>query len=156
MLAPIYEQNAKGRYVYLPEDMLLWKPDNYLSKNYLVVKKGHRYIDVDLKEIPIFIRKNKMIVKTEAALNVEKIEDKQLNIIAFVEDKAKYLYYDDDGKTYDFKKGRFSTIAIEIEKVEDDFKISVENKGNRLVKKINFEIIDIEGKVYTKTISLEK
>lgn len=156
MLAPIYEQNAKGRYVYLPEDMLLWKPDNYLSKNYLVVKKGHRYIDVDLKEIPIFIRKNKMIVKTEAALNVEKIEDKQLNIIAFVEDKAKYLYYDDDGKTYDFKNGRFSIIAIEIEKVEDDFKISVENKGNRLVKKINFEIIDIEGKVYTKTISLEK
>ncbi|WP_251860039.1 TIM-barrel domain-containing protein [Clostridium sp. Marseille-Q2269] len=156
MLTPVYEENVKGRYVYIPEDMFLWKAKNYNDKNYEVVKKGHMYLNVDIDEIPIFIRKDKMIVKAKPECNIEKINGEELDIIAFVEDKATYVYYDDDGKTYDYKKDRYSNIFIEIKIEDNDLKINIENKGNKLVKKINFEIIDTNGNIRTKTMYLTK
>ncbi|QZY56160.1 TIM-barrel domain-containing protein [Crassaminicella profunda] len=154
MITPIYEENAKGRNVYLPEDMLLWKVENYNDRNYQVLKKGHMYLDVDFREIPIFIRKNKMLVLGKSANNVESIENDELHVIAFVTDQAKYSYYDDDGKSYDYKEGKYSEIVIEIEKKNEEYHIKIDPRGNKKVEKLHFEIIDREGKVTKRTINL--
>lgn len=156
MLAPIYEENAIGRYVYAPDDVLLWKVKEYEKRKYSIIKQGHHYIDVDLDEVPIFIKKNKMLVLGRHAQNVEKLDNKELNIIAFVKDKAEYIYYDDDGKTYNYKNSRYTEVFIQIEKKEKDYVVTVENRGNEFVKELNFEIVDIDGNINRKKIYLNE
>jgi alpha-glucosidase len=154
MISPIYQENVTGRYVWVPEDMLLWKVKKYSDREYEIVKKGHRYLNVEIKEIPVFIRKNKMLILGKHAKNVESIDNRQLDIIAFIEDKTSYIYYDDDGKTYDFKKGKYSEIAIEIEKADGEFKINIDNRGNEKVQRLNFEIIDVDGSITKKSVDI--
>ncbi|QXM06386.1 TIM-barrel domain-containing protein [Crassaminicella indica] len=154
MISPVYEENAKGRYVYLPEDMLLWKVEDYNDRSYQVVKAGHRYLEVDFSEIPIFIRKNKMLVLGKSAKNVESIDNGELHVIAFVTDKAKYIYYDDDGKSYDYKRGIYTQIVIEIYKQHEDYYINVDSTGNDQIEKLHFDIVDINGKIVKKTVNI--
>lgn len=67
MVTPIYEANAAGRYVYLPEDMLfvLFKGSEAVQKE--VMKKGIHYIKASLDEVPLFIRKEKSLTLYDPA-----------------------------------------------------------------------------------------
>ncbi len=152
MVAPIYEENAVGRYVWLPEEMLLWKASKGDDRSYEVINTGHLFIEIDYDEVPIFIRKNKMLILGKHANRVEDLDNTELNVIAFIEDRANYIYYDDDGKTYDFTKGIYSQVIIDIEKIDGDYKINIENKGNKDLKKLNFEIVDTTGRVTKKSV----
>lgn len=154
MITPIYEENAVGRYVWLPEEMLLWKASNYNERSYEIVNKGHSFIDVDTNETPIFIRKNKMLLFGRHANKVLDLDDSELNVIAFIDDRANYTYYDDDGNSYDFNQGVYSEIIIDIEKLDSDYKVTINNKGNKRVKKLNFEIVDAIGNVIKKSVRI--
>ena len=142
MVAPVYKQNQNGRYVYLPEEMLLWKASETNKFYYEVLEKGHHYIDVKLNEVPIFIRKNKMLVLGNPSKNIESLNYKELNIIAFVEDKAEYTLYNDDGITKEYEKENFSEINIIIIKENEEYKIKINKKGEYLTKNLNFTIIN--------------
>jgi alpha-glucosidase len=155
MLTPIYEENSVGRYVYLPEDMLLWKVADYNDRTCEVIKQGHHYINVELQEVPIFIRKNKIIVLGKHSRNVETLNNDQLTVIAFVEDKAQYVYYDDDGTSMDYSKGKYNQVLIYIEKQHEEYIINVDNRGNDNLKTLHFEIIDVNEKIYKKTIEIK-
>lgn len=155
MISPIYQENSRERYVYLPEDMLLWKVKGYKDRNCEVIKKGHKYLDIDIDEIPIFIRKNKMIVIGKTAQNVDSIDNKKLDVLAFVTDKAEYRYYDDDGKTYDFENQNFSEIVICITKNESEYDVDVKVNGPQLINKLNFEIVNGCGDKFKKSINLQ-
>ena len=63
MIAPIYEQNAVGRYVYLPEPMrfVLFKGDEI--KHSEILDKGVHFIFAALSEVPLFIRKGRLLRK---------------------------------------------------------------------------------------------
>lgn len=60
MIAPVYTQNAKGRYVYLAEEMLFVKflPDGTIQQE--ILPAGHHYVDVALNEVPLFIRQGQV------------------------------------------------------------------------------------------------
>ncbi len=81
MIAPVYTQNAKGRYVYLPEEMTLVKftRDNHYTQEKLA--KGHHYIEVSLAEVPVFIRKGKTIPIVKAAECVEKLDTEHVEYL---------------------------------------------------------------------------
>ncbi len=101
MIAPIYTQNAKGRYVYLPEEMKFVK---FLSDGTLyeqTLPAGHHYVEIALNEVPLFIRQNKCIPLAPSAEYVEAIDTKNLTLIGY--QNAEYTLYEDDGihKTYD-------------------------------------------------------
>ena len=53
MIAPVYTQNATGRLVYLPEEMMFVKfmPDGTIYKE--ILDKGAHYVDVALNEVPL-------------------------------------------------------------------------------------------------------
>ena len=80
-----------------------------------------------------------MILLGESAKNVQSIENKELNIIAFVEDKAIYEIYDDDGISKDYLNGIFDKLRIEIIKDKEEFDINID--GNIKDKKLNITII---------------
>ena len=95
MIAPVYEQNARGRYVYLPEKMKFVKflPDGTLSEE--VLEKGVHYVEVALNEVPLFIREGKCIPLAEAAESVAELDTEHLQMVGF--EGAEYTLYDDDG-----------------------------------------------------------
>ncbi len=101
MIAPVYTQNAKGRYVYLPEEMKFVK---FLSDGTLyeqTLPAGHHYVEIALNEVPLFIRQNKCIPLAPSAEHVEAIDTKNLTLIGY--QNAEYTLYEDDGihKNYD-------------------------------------------------------
>lgn len=154
MIAPVYEQNKRGRYVYLPEDMLLWKVKKYTSKDFDVINKGHNYINLDLNEFALFIRKNRMFVYGEPAQNTELLNNETLNVLAFVADRAEYDLYDDDGISKEYLLGEHSNLNITITLEEDNHTIVVKNSGNNKVKELLVTIITAEGKIITEKVNV--
>ena len=146
MIAPIYQANAIGRYVWLPEDMVLWRAKDYLKRAYRVMVKGHHFIEVALDEVPIFIRKNKMIIIGDHAQHVDELNTKHLTVLAFVVDEASYTYYDDDGKSKDYEKGHYTIVSINIVKQDETYIINVAVDGETDLQVIHFDILDEMGK----------
>ena len=95
MIAPVYTQNAEGRYVYLPEEMKFVKflPDGSISEETL--EKGVHYVEIALNEISLFIRKDKCIPVVDAAESVAQLNMDSLRMIGY--EGADYDLYDDDG-----------------------------------------------------------
>ena len=95
MIAPVYTQNANGRYVYLPEEMMFVKflPDGHIHKE--ILEKGHHYVKIALNEASLFIRKGKAIPIVDAAQCVEEIRMETKQMLGY--ENADYDLYDDDG-----------------------------------------------------------
>lgn len=155
MVAPIYEQNALGRYVYIPEDMLLVRFRKHDDYDCEVLGKGHSYVNAKLDEFFVFVRKDKILVlANEPSKRVEEIDDSSLNLIAFVCNKASYTYYNDDGITKNYRDGEFEELKIKIVKSKSDYDVSIENKNSR-VKKLNIKIFDLNKNVIEKEILIQ-
>lgn len=100
MIAPVYVQNAGGRYVYLPEDMLMVRLKSLEDRISEVLTKGHHYVEIALNELVIFVKKNHVLpiaVLGDDMRTTADIADAEYEWIGFVEDAAEYLLYDDDG-----------------------------------------------------------
>ena len=101
MIAPVYEQNARGRYVYLPEEMKFVKflPDGSISEE--ILDKGIHYVEIALNEAALFVRSGKCIPVADAAEYVDGIDMDSIHMIGY--EGAGYVLYDDDGvhKDYD-------------------------------------------------------
>ncbi len=95
MIAPVYQQNAVGRYVYLPEEMMLVRMKSYDSTSTEILPKGHHYIDVALDELVFFIRKDKAIPFARPAENTEKADMDALTMLGYSD--SVYTLYSDDG-----------------------------------------------------------
>lgn len=111
MIAPVYTQNAAGRYVYLPERMKFIKflPDGTLFEE--VLEKGHHYVEIALNEVPLFIRGGKCIPVADAAECVEALDMGTVKLLGFA--GASYRMYDDDGVHKDYENpGNWKMLEI--------------------------------------------
>ncbi len=109
MIAPVYTQNAVGRYVYLPEEMLMVCMTSPEEKRFEVLEKGHHYISVSLNEVVFFVKKNHVLLLAtldEKVKTTADLEQASYEWIGYVSEKAEYLFYQDDGisKKYLSKK----------------------------------------------------
>ena len=71
MLAPVYKQNATGRYVYLPEDMKMFRFRAYNDYDEQELTKGDHYVKADLGEVLVFVRNGFELPLVKPALRVE-------------------------------------------------------------------------------------
>lgn len=100
MIAPVYRQNAAGRYVYLPEEMLMVRMRSLEDRTCEVMEQGHHYVDVALNEVVIFVKKNHMLplaVLDADVKNISDIDAGRYEWIGFAEKDAEYVLYEDDG-----------------------------------------------------------
>ncbi|MBR4067548.1 MAG: alpha-glucosidase [Clostridia bacterium] len=97
MIAPVYEQNARGRNVYLPEDMLLVRFRSAEDYCLIPMEKGRHWIDLDLNELPLFIRKGCVIPMSRGGEWVEAVDFTDLTLLGWLEGEASYAFYNDDG-----------------------------------------------------------
>ena len=104
MVVPVYEQNAEGRYVYLPEKMKMVRMKGLADRTETILEKGHHYIDVPLNEVVFFIRPDKIVPLSKGGQCVEDVDFTQLELLSYVETEASYELYTDDGYTKEYHK----------------------------------------------------
>lgn len=98
MIAPVYEQNAAGRYVYLPEDMLLMEYDaNKETLSVRLAKQGDCYIEIGLDRMVFFLRKGHLLPLADAAQSTEDMNRRHLTVYGYANGEARYSYIMDDG-----------------------------------------------------------
>ncbi len=97
MIAPVYEANAEGRYVYLPEDMLMIRFRSAEDYDLERMEKGDHYIRLRLHEFPLFVRKNSFILLGKGAESTDELDDSSLTALGWLEKEAEYAFYRDDG-----------------------------------------------------------
>lgn len=97
MIAPVLQQNATGRYVYLPEEMKLVRFKSATEYEEEIWTKGHHYINVALDEVVLFIKPDHLIVISEGGESTNEIDFEKVKTISFVRTEAVYEYYHDDG-----------------------------------------------------------
>ncbi|MGN0552068.1 MAG: TIM-barrel domain-containing protein [Oscillospiraceae bacterium] len=95
MITPVYKQNAEGRYVYLPEEMMLVRMKSADKAETEILPKGHHYVDIALDELVFFIRNNKTIPFGSSAENTSKIEMNSLELLGYP--NSSYELYSDNG-----------------------------------------------------------
>lgn len=95
MIAPIYKQNAQGRYVYLPEEMIMISMKSVNDYTAAVLPAGHHYVEVPLDTLVFFIRKGKAIPFGAAADNTSQIDMSALRLLGY--DGSTYELYSDNG-----------------------------------------------------------
>lgn len=105
MIAPVYIQNAYGRYIYLPEEMLMVRMKSPEEKQFEVWEKGDHYIEIALNEVVFFIKKNHMLplaILDDMVNTTADLDESRYEWIGFAEERAEYTLYRDDGisKTY--------------------------------------------------------
>ena len=99
MIAPVYEQNVRGRHVYLPEDMLLVRFRSAADYDLVPMQKGHHWVKLGLNEFPLFIRKGHVIPLAKPAEYVEGIDAGCLTLLGWLESGTSVILYDDDGES---------------------------------------------------------
>lgn len=153
MLTPIYTPNAKGRYVYLPEDMLLCRVSSPKEKSFTFYTEGNHYIEAKLEETIFFIRPDKMLLLGKVLNYVGEEILSELTIIVYLENSAKYEFYDDDGFDKNLENHSLITILVEDKETSIDTSIKV-IKGSTNIKKINLEIYSKNQGYIKKSINL--
>lgn len=129
MIAPVYEQNARGRHVYLPEDMLLVRFRDAEDYDCVPLSKGHRWIRLAMNEFPLFIRKNRLVPLAKGAEWVEAVDSSDLTLLGWLTHDASCTLYDDDGVSTDVSLEQgLKRIAVSV----DNDRARAAGKGCRL------------------------
>ena len=97
MIAPVMEQNADGRYVYLPEDMLMIRfrsPEDY---DLVPLSAGDRWISCGLREFPLFVKKDHPVLLCPGGQCSEMLDDRTFTALCMTDREVSYDLYRDDG-----------------------------------------------------------
>lgn len=121
MIAPVYEQNAEGRYVYLPERMKMvqFKKDGSCEEE--ILEAGDHYVDVALTDVVVFVRPDHLIPMSKGGQCVADVDFEDLQYLSFVENEAVYEYYHDDGYEKDYE----NPAHMRVIRMEKDGKVSL-------------------------------
>ena len=95
MIAPVYKQNARGRYVYLPEEMMLIRMKSRNDYQTEILPNGHHYVDIGLDELVFFIRSKKTIPFDKTAESTANADIHSFELLGYSE--SSYLLYSDNG-----------------------------------------------------------
>ena len=98
MLAPVYKQNATGRYVYLPEDMKMIRFRAYDDFDEEILQAGDHYVKAGLSEVLVFVRKGHVLPLAKPSKRTSGVDAAVgLSYICYEADPAGYELYSDDG-----------------------------------------------------------
>jgi alpha-glucosidase len=148
LVAPVVEQGAKARLIYLPQDETwidYWTKEEY---------KGGQYIikETPLGICPIFIKGGAVIpIGEEQNYIGENISNKLMIEIYLCKEntETRYHHYSDDGESFRYQAGEFNNYKIKVvnnEKVEIKFKV-IDHGYKDNYQNIEFIIYNLNGKV---------
>ncbi len=115
LVAPVYKPGEKKRKVYLPEGK--WY-DFYDYQEY----EGSRYIEVNatLNKIPLLVKSGALIPMWEPE-NFVKEKRKDILYVKTFPGTGEFIYYEDDGISFDYEKGIYNLVKLSINGKETSF-----------------------------------
>ena len=137
LIAPIVEQGAVSRKVYLPKGHSWY--DFYTNKLY---EGGQTIIaDAPIDKIPIFVKSGSIIPLGEDVLNM-KTAQREIVAQVYSGEDASFTLYSDDGRTYDYEKGAFDLTELKWNNQTEEATAQTLNSFKELEKaNITFKII---------------
>lgn len=147
MVAPVVEQGSTRRMVYLPEGNVWF---DYWTGEEL---NGGQYIikNAPLDVCPIYIKDGAIIPTYPEQSYVGEKEIDKLTFLVYLSEEKKdtnYIHYNDDGESFDYKKGKYNKYKVTISN-EDKITINFENIKQGYEKKyknIEFLIHNLFGR----------
>lgn len=123
LIAPVIEKEAKQRRIYLPKGD--WVDYNRPDMKY----SGGTTIEypVTLETIPMFVKAGAIVPKSPIMPYIGAVKNAPIIWEVFLSDKiSQFTLYEDDGETNDYKNDRYSTTAIESQKIDNTIKIEIQ------------------------------
>lgn len=119
MVSPVYEYGARSREIYFPDDCGWY--DLYTNKH---VDGGQRLtVSAPYDRMPIFVREGSILpVGTDMQYSDEKPAS-ELILYVYTGQDGHFTLYEDEGTTYDYEQGRFSTIPFTYDESKGQFVI---------------------------------
>ena len=103
MIAPVYTQNARGRTVYLPEDMVMVRMLSPEKREYIPMEKGHHYVRAELDEMVFFLRPEKAVPLATPCETTGSMDFAKIELLCNVSEEAVCTVYNDDGFSRDYE-----------------------------------------------------
>lgn len=108
LVAPVVEQGAASRRLYLP------KGDWYDFWTHERLAGGREIVrPVDLETIPLFVRAGAILPFGPVKQYVDEAVDQPLSLAIYPGADGSFLLYEDDGKSFDYRKGAWMGIQME-------------------------------------------
>lgn len=115
LMAPVVEQGATERDVYLPEG------DRWVDFWTNEVHEGGQWMTVDapIDHLPIYVRKDEIVPMREVQQYTGQNPLTVLELRTYLDEEASYSFYEDDGETHAFKSGEFNVTNFHVSATED-------------------------------------
>ncbi len=153
LVAPITRPNTFWRSVYLPKGRWF----SLDGRTVFDGKKLHK-VESPLEEIPIFVRENSVIFKTEPMNFLFEKRDLTLYIDVYGEN-AKQTLYEDDGETLEYKKGIYNLYTFSIARTQNSYHANFQcthHAYDGIYKRIIFRMRTHAGNVDGITVNGKK
>ncbi|MDO4284158.1 MAG: glycoside hydrolase family 31 protein [Eubacteriales bacterium] len=95
MIAPVYVQNAAGRYVYLPEEMKLLRFRGWDDYDEEELGAGDHYVPARLNEVLVFLRKGKCLPLAKPAMHVSELREEEIRYLTYGDAAPEYTFYEE-------------------------------------------------------------
>lgn len=108
LIAPVVEQGATSRQVYLPKGSWydFWTGERMDGGREITRK-------VDLETMPIYVRAGAVLPMGPVKQYIEEKSDEPLSVSVYPGSDGSILLYEDDGKSFDYRKGAWMGIQID-------------------------------------------
>lgn len=122
LIAPVVERGATARRLYLPRGR--WY--DFWTET---APDGGREItrEVDLATIPVYARAGAIVPLGPVKQYTDQPVDAPVQITIYPGDDGRFLLYDDDGATYNFRRGAFTRIRCEWRDRRRELVLALEN-----------------------------
>ena len=90
MIAPVYEPNASGRYVYIPEDMCAVRFRSETDYSFNDYARGHYFVEIPNNEVVIFIRKNTLLPLIKSAQSTADLDYSTIKFLGKITEPFTY------------------------------------------------------------------
>lgn len=138
LVNPVHEYKATSREVYLPSSFGWYELNSgkYLNGGNTIVA------DAPMEKIPVFVKEGSVIVMGEEIEYVDQKPADNLYIYIYGGKDGKFDLYEDDGVTYNYEKGKYSTISFTYNNEKGELTIS-EPQGEfpEMLKERNLNVV---------------
>jgi alpha-glucosidase (family GH31 glycosyl hydrolase) len=108
LVAPVYEQGAASRKIYLPRG--LWY-DYWTGKG--IEGSGSLSVGVDLQTMPLFVRAGSILPIGPVKQYADEPSSEPLRLTVYPGADGRFELYEDDGISFAYEQGAFSIIVLE-------------------------------------------
>jgi alpha-D-xyloside xylohydrolase len=128
MICPVYEYGARSRNVYLPKERI-W----YDFYNDIVSYEGGQTIKADApyERIPIFVPSGSIIITGPQIEYVGQVAYNELTIDVYSGSGGRFILYEDDGLSFDYEEGKYTTIPIYYTENEAGYTVSIGQRSGQ-------------------------